>query len=205
MEGVDREFLAWLAGFWEGEGSLLVKRYRRNRIKGAEVPIETIHRRENCLKLQCDLSIAQKDKTPLLLIQSKLGGRIQKDYSSSPRNRFSRSVIHVWHLNKRKEIVELMENLLPFLKFRASGVIERLKRIEAWDKEVWYHARWEPREEEVIRENQDRFSDSELTRLLPRRTWRSIKNKRKKLGYNKSGWYKTKVESDARRSVALLF
>jgi len=205
MEGVDREFLAWLAGFWEGEGSLLVKRYRRNKINGAKVSIETIHRRENCLKLQCDLSIAQKDKTPLLLIQSKLGGRIQKDYSSSPRNRFSRSVIHVWHLNKRKEIVELMENLLPFLKFRASGVIERLKRIEAWDKEVWYHARWEPWEEKIIRESYDNLSDKELMKLLPRRTWRSVKNKRKKLGCNKSGWYKKRVESNARHSVAPAF
>ena len=52
MNKADPEFLAWFAGFWEGEGWMVTKAYRYQ------------------------IAIAQNNPEPLFLIRDKLGGRV---------------------------------------------------------------------------------------------------------------------------------
>lgn len=156
---INREFLAWFAGFWEGEGSI-----SRNR-----------------------LSIYQKEKTPLEIIQSKFGGNLnlrERTTSFPPRN-----PIWVWDICHRKKLIEVLEAVSPFLKFRQDKVSKELEELK--EREEKNPSRkpphrsklraWETREEEFVRSNHGKMLDWEMGSVLGR-TAESVRARRYKLG-----------------------
>ena len=163
METVDREFLAWLAGFWEGEGCFYLS------IKGGET--------------KTSFRIGQNNREPLDLIQSRLGiGYVQ---TFKPGG-FNQKIHYEWVVASQNEVIKIVDLLLPFLKFRKTEIQHKLDRLRvARDNSKCRHFTHE--EVKYITENW-RKPDKEIAAIL-NRTEGSIVWKRKKLGFNKGlGW-----------------
>lgn len=105
MSEVDREFMAWMAGFWEGEGSL-----------------DTGGR----------ISISQKDPTPLKLIHQKFGGRLTQRVRK--RGFVPNNPIWEWTVTFRKDTINILEQMIPFLKFRRGDVEKKLEILKEREK-----------------------------------------------------------------------
>ena len=101
------EFLAWLAGFWEGEGSLSI---------GPSVAPNYPRAR---------LQIKQVNKEPLELIRSKLGGILRVE--SGKGWRLGKKPIWRWVVNKRLEVIRILRLVLPHLRFRKKDVEHKLR------------------------------------------------------------------------------
>lgn len=126
---VDREFLAWLAGFWEGEGSFSLResKYRHPR-----------------------LSINQGDRSPLDLIQKKLGVGKVYEQNKGKAGRFSKKPIYKWDVWRRDDVIAVARAMLPFLKFRREVVQPKLEFLEKLDRT---HMDWTNAEDEFLIKN----------------------------------------------------
>lgn len=163
MGEVDREFLAWFAGFWEGEGSFYLL------TKNGET--------------KTSFQIAQNVREPLDLIQSKLGvGYVR---FVKPKG-FNLRIHYEWRVASQNEVINVIDSLIPFLKFRKAKVQQKLDRLRtARDNSKCRHFTHE--EVKYITENWWK-PDKEIAATL-NRTEGSIVWKRKKLGFNKGlGW-----------------
>lgn len=153
------DFLPWFAGFWEGEGSLAISGHTNH------------------------LAIAQKNKFPLELIQSKLGGNIY------PHNCGSFSAWR-WQVSLRKDIIKISRLMLPHLKFKQDMVMEKIKileekeKIRSWPK-LSKPRPWTNDEDDVLRLNLNQMLDEEIGALL-KRTKQSVRDRRVKLGIFRS-------------------
>jgi hypothetical protein len=88
--------LAWIAGFFDGEGSIYISQQSQRRIP----PIR--------------LSITQKDPNPIYGIQEVLGmGNISLKYNNSKADGYARIQI-----NRRSDIVRFLTTVGPYLRLR---------------------------------------------------------------------------------------
>jgi len=129
----DRDFLNWFAGFWEGEGYLGV--YKTNR------------RSERCYG---KMGIYQNNIEPLLLIQKIFGGGIIKH--SSGKKHFSKKPVYCWYLSKTIKLIEILEVILPFLRFKQDHVKQTLEKLKEIDSKAKF-PKWSEREIAYLKEN----------------------------------------------------
>lgn len=108
-EDIGDNFLAWLAGFWEGEGWL-------------DVRLDMKH---------VNLGVAQSNPKPIKLIHSKLGGGVYV------QERNNRKPAWTWRVCSRKRVKEIVLQIIPFLKFRGGEISEKLEKIEKLDEESY--------------------------------------------------------------------
>lgn len=101
---MNENFLAWLAGFFEGEGCFLVD-IRKNGSRSTR------------------LTIAQKNKIPLFKIMKVYGGNIW----TSKRN--GCSSLQISNLRNVKRIIG---DIRPYLVFRGEEIDEKLKLTDNW-------------------------------------------------------------------------
>lgn len=138
-ENLNREFLAWLAGFWEGEGSFTV-------VQKTGGPTVTI---------------TQADRTPLDLIKNRFGvGRI----ANKPPVEGYR-IVYQWRLSGRREVKDVMGRMLPFMKFRKAEVEEKLRMLEGRKN---FQLKWIHDENEFLRKNFQVTSNKEMGKALGR-------------------------------------
>lgn len=105
LRTIDKSFLNWFAGFWEGEGCI-VKRYNNR---------------------SYSISVSQNDKPILLLIKKTFKcGRV-----SGSRLRTGNMHYH-YIISNLGETLALAESLLPFVKIRKRK--NELKRVIAFKK-----------------------------------------------------------------------
>ena len=116
----DREFLAWLAGFWEGEGTISI---RKKESRSRKAPIACAH--SGCLAIY--LAISQTDRLPLDLIQSRLGtGKIFVQEHNNPRHKTT----FVWVVSRKLDILKVLRLIFPFLKFKHEKVRNAIIHLE---------------------------------------------------------------------------
>lgn len=107
MEDLDREFLAWLAGFFEGEGN-----FDTGFVNGKHP--------------RALITISQTDKRPLELIQSRLGGYLKYRKYNNP----SWKPLWTWGTGKRFEAIKIVRVLLPYLRFKREKIEQKIKLVE---------------------------------------------------------------------------
>jgi len=107
----DREFLAWLAGFWEGEGSLDIKK-----------------RWSNSLYYLYNITISQSDRLPLDLIQNNFAGmgKIEEQRRRNPKHKTG----YKWVVWRKLDVLKVLKLILPFLKFKQKKVKEAINFLE---------------------------------------------------------------------------
>jgi hypothetical protein len=93
----------YIAGFFEGEGSVNCTRYKGH-----------LYRRRF-------VNIANKNKDVLLLIKKKYGGSIRLKSNRVPCWQFE--------LTKKSEIKQFLEDMLPYLIIKREGALKCLKTI----------------------------------------------------------------------------
>lgn len=166
MSEPDREFFAWLAGFWEGEGSIFSGKYN------------TI------------LSICQKEKAPLTLIKSKLGGSVY--HHSRTTNFPPHNPIWRWQLTFRKDIIRVLELMYPHLKFKQDKVLGVLETIKKKERKRPSQRRqfkskprpWTKEEDEFVKQHHKGMLDWEIASIL-QRTPESIRARRHIIGVHR--------------------
>ena len=111
--------LAYITGFWEGEGTAFCGRYTASN--------KTRFGDKKWYQYRLTVAIAQKDKSPLLWIQRKLGyGNIYKNFN---RKKGTGSyVLTFWSINARK----FLRSILPLCKSKYK--IWQIKRALKRDK-----------------------------------------------------------------------
>ena len=93
--------------------------------------------------------------------------------------RFTDSEIEIIKNNDRDKILELLPNRSPYSirKFISKKFPEKIKKSSK---------RWEDKEIDIIKNNYVNMNKEELIKLLPNRTWSSIKLKSNSLGLDRS-------------------
>lgn len=116
----DREFLAWLAGFWEGEGTISI---RKKESRSRKAPIACAHSG----RLAICLAISQTDRLPLDFIQSRLGtGKIYVREHNNPRHKTA----FVWVVSRKLDTLKVLRLIFPFLKFKHAKVRNAINHLE---------------------------------------------------------------------------
>ena len=100
-----KEFLAWTAGFFDGEGCVNVERVKHPRCNGG-------------YSLTLNLTITQVDRMPLEFIKSKFGGRIHKKANKKNPNA---SHCHFLRFNNAEALV-LLKAIQPYCIAKLSQV-----------------------------------------------------------------------------------
>ena len=96
---------AWLAGFFDGEGSLVVRLGER---RGA---------------CACRLSIPNTDHAALVYIQKITGaGGIGKKYLRGSNHKAQ----WTWALNSQRSVVDVLKQMLPFLVVKRAAALDFL-------------------------------------------------------------------------------
>lgn len=171
MENLDQEFLAWLAGFWEGEGHFCVTSTDK--------------------RISNELCITQANKIPLELIRSKLGGHVYLKSRKQNDGR-KRKPTWIWHACNRDRIIETAELILPFLKFRRSEVSRKLELVKEI-RRTSPKRKWTEVEMDYIRENVNKLRDVDIARDL-NRSLMSVHHARHKMGLFKGHDFKWKYK-----------
>jgi hypothetical protein len=148
---MEEKFLSWLAGFWEGEGCFTVG------------PPSVF-------------MIVQVRKQPLLNIRRRMGGHLYPRKSKHE----GWSDAWVWQVANRRDIIQVVEKIIPFLTFRKKEVQRKLKKVKALDTNSIKHD-WARHEIQFLRKNWKQFTDIELAKKLSR-TAMSVLQKRRDLG-----------------------
>jgi predicted transcriptional regulator len=144
MEQLDKDFLSWFAGFWEGEGHFSVKRNGKYFTFGVD----------------------NTDERPIRLIKEKLGiGHIviKKHRKKNPKW----SDCYTWRVDALEDVIYVAELLLPHLKFRADEVREKLALAKR-KREVLPRRKWSSREVEFLKQNYGKMKVEKLAKMLSR-------------------------------------
>lgn len=129
----DCDFLNWFAGLWEGEGYVGI--YKRNR---------------NSPTKYGKIGVSQCNPKPLLLIQSIFGGGVYP-HNGGP-DRIGKKPVYSWCLCSSIKLIEILNAVLPFLRFRqqcVKQVFEEIKEIDSKQRSP----RWTQREISFLKEN----------------------------------------------------
>lgn len=154
MEDLDREFLAWLAGFWEGEGSLIVTD------------------KKTCFAVY---QSGEGGKRILEEIKRTLGvGNIyERTRAGNPNTQYALHVCAV------PSVTKLVAMLLPHIKFKNHEVerkLEVLKKIESMMVSLRVSRRcWTKDERKFLEENYGKLSVIEISERLGR-TYGAVNN-----------------------------
>ena len=153
-------FYAWLAGFWEGEGSL------------------TKVNKKWDMTNRYVLRISQKQISVLESIQHYLGkGYI---YGERPRiNSHSPSGMSIptFYITRTDDVLYVLDKIIPYLTFRKEYVQERFNLLK-YHRENNFHSRHPfTREEKSIIKNCSKIK--EIVKLFPDRSYGTLYNKKK--------------------------
>jgi len=167
METLNREFLAWFARFWEGEGWFSTRHQA-----GSKRP-------------RTEVGIKQVDKRPLSLIQSKLGGRLELE---RVRGKPNWKPIWRWSVAKREDALKTVRLLIPYLRFRKNEVERKIEYVKSVvprnPSSKWVTTSHFTDEEDEYIKNHWRDFDYDIARRL-RRSVGAIAERRGKLGFFK--------------------
>lgn len=178
---VPRDFLSWFAGFWEGEGCLVI--YRDGSRKMAH------------------LQVTQTDRRPIELIKEQFQcGCVRTREQTNPKW----NTCYDWTLRSIPKIIAILKAVLPFLKFRQHEVqqkLRRLYRIDASSKEP----SWTEDEVHFLKENYHKINASEIAKHLRRHTLNGVYRKAYRLGLSNRKIARGKVAlSECRSNVRLI-
>ena len=98
----DREFWIWLAGFFDGEGTILISKYTRNR--------------DGKLRVLPEVMVSNTSKPVMMNVAETI------DMPLSERKREGRKWIYELRIRKMENIVLFLEKVIPYL---------RIKRVQA--------------------------------------------------------------------------
>ncbi len=159
----DSDFWAWLAGFWEGEGSLHFTTDSRT-------------------YLALSLSVAQKRRAPLDYILRQLGvGSVR--FASGMRGRVPSEGVHVWRVSAREHVLAIIEGMLPHTRFRSLQLEEARDRLLAAARgpRAWSHTHWTDEQRHALREYWSTSTQTALCALVGR-PWNGVWEQAKHLG-----------------------
>lgn len=106
---MDKTFLAWLAGFWEGEG--FVAQMKSNNFR---------------VVITQTLNDNKTTEQTMKLIQSYFKGKL---YKYRPRNKKYLSGMH-WIVNNHTEVLYFLTKISPYCKIRKSTVLDIIDKIK---------------------------------------------------------------------------
>lgn len=96
--------LAYFAGFFDGEGCI------------------TVHRQPN--RVYAFVTCTNTDKQVILRFQEAFGGHIQTKVNVPGR------VIYVWNISAKKDVVNFLEQIFPFLQVKQQRAILALSMAD---------------------------------------------------------------------------
>lgn len=152
----NNEFWSWLAGFWEGEGCLWFS-YSRSRVS-----------------FESALNITQKSREPLDYIFRKTKvGFVRETYNKG-------RLYHVWNVRKKKDIIYIVERMLPYIIFRYKDLKKKLKLLKERQK-IYESNLWSFKQEKFIRDNYKKMYDFEIGNIIGRNA-KAVEAKRERMG-----------------------
>ena len=166
---MDKLFLAWVAGFYEGEGCFWIGHQN-----GRRQPVARI-------------MIGQADKRPIMLIKKKLGGHV---YFRKARQKGWKDQ-WVWQVVNKRDLIRIVRLILPFLTFKKRDVQRKLKMVEISDVNSKKHD-WAEHEIQFLKKNWRVYTDIKLAEKLSR-TAMAVIQKRRKFGMRKVKWGKPRI------------
>ena len=168
----NEEFWAWLAGFWEGEGSLTMHVDRSG--KRSVRPL---------------LTVSQADRRPLDYIYERLKvGNVNLYIKKGTQNYIkeenrvikARKDCWIWEVESKRAVLEILEHMLPHLRFKADKVRHAISVLQDELKKVQW-SKWTPSEIAFLKENYGKIATSEIAKFL-NRTIYSVQQKAHLLG-----------------------
>jgi len=169
-KAIDKEFLIWFAGFWEGEGCLSIDHHTTGNPRRVSIFVG---------------QAGDKGKKICEEIQSKLGGKVRLHQ----RRKENWKECYVWEINSRDKVIEIVEMMLPYLRFRKDEVEEKLKILKKWRDNG--RKNWTQEEIELLK-RLGHLPATQLTKYFPNHTYNSIKQKKTKLGLKYDRKYRKK-------------
>ena len=171
---MNKKFLSWLAGFWEGEGSFTVRPYKT---------------RKGTIVQQCSFNIAQANKDILEYIKTELScGSVHHS-----KTKKTGKPMFYFTVSRREYVIKIVKEILPFTKFRTLQLRTKLKLVEDYYGSAKFKL-WTKAELSFLRKNY-KLPASEIA-LTIKRDPQSIRAMRKRLGLlrQKSHKYWTEEE-----------
>jgi len=165
----DKEFLIWLAGFWEGEGSFGIGK------TGRYFNIAQSKKRGK--------KILNEIKT--FLIKFDIASEVYKNIQKNNNN------CYMYRTGNTEDIKKIFDLILPYLKFRKIEVIEKLDKI----KNIKPQRRWNEKEIKYLIDNYNFIPKKEIVKNLERHTQWSIWSKASQLKIsNRKFWNDEEIE-----------
>jgi len=170
---MNKEFIIWFTGFWEGEGSFFLNEKDRG----------------------CSLSVSQsgeRGEKVISFIKSQFDEILS--YSNHLTYKYKNpkyKLCHIFTVSNRMDMIKVIKLMLPHLKFRKEEIKSALKKLKKWEEEGKAH-RWNKEEINFLKENYKKRTDDELSKLLPRHTKKTIVDKRLELNLRKHKAHKFK-------------
>lgn len=117
---------SYIAGIMDADGCFMIMRQKRGR--------KSLEKGEFSLSHMCALKIAMIEEEAIRFITQKMKFG---DYSldGARKNRINSKPIYHWYLRKREDVIEFLENVIPFLrvkKKRAQFLLKFCKRMEKY-------------------------------------------------------------------------
>ena len=165
---MDKDFLPWFTGFWEGEGSVIAKPYRGKRSRRA-------------VRLVV-YQAGERGRRVLEYIRDQFG----EGYVRPTTRRLSDPRTNKWHVTSMPKIIPILEKMLPHLRFRREEVERALDFIKKEDSEAKLHWWTEP-ELAFLKENYEKMSRREIAERLKRHSLHSVRGKARELGLREIG------------------
>ena len=109
----DKRFYSWLAGFWEGDGCFI-----------NYYPPSAGRSLRNIPRVFVESKFQISQKTPDILYSIKKRTNLGEVYKCNQPFPF-----YQWTIGSKKDIITLLNNLLPLLSFRKEMVEEGYKKI----------------------------------------------------------------------------
>ena len=108
----DKIFNIWLAGFWEGEGS--VSKFKN----------------KNCYRITLAQTIKEDREVELCfkMIKEKFGGNYYK-IKPTPKNKQSNTLLR-YHLDQRDDVINFIKTIYPYCQFRKNEIENAFKYFE---------------------------------------------------------------------------
>ena len=126
----DREFWIWLAGFFDGEGTILVSKYSRNR--------------DGMLRVVPEVMASNTSKPVMMNIAETM------DMPLSERKREDRKWIYELRIRKHENIVLFLEKLIPYLKIKRVQAELLYAYCKSRNERNWHRAEYTGEELQIF-------------------------------------------------------
>jgi hypothetical protein len=150
--------LSWIAGFWEGEGSLSIYDPRNKKARTPKV----------CLTIS---QSGERGKRVLEEISSKFGGigHIYCSHGGFSRRKPSKwNPVYVLQVARLKDVLCFIQAILPYMQFRRDEVEPKLRILESLEVQPKIH--WTNDEVEYLKNFHGKQTNPEIGRHLKRTT-----------------------------------